>query len=1055
MKKRILLFITVAILAILMMCVSVSATETVNENGIICSDTNEYGTVNIIEGYDYSSKLLLDSRMVLDNGDGTYSTYPSAYALDYNKDGKKRGERFQYFDPSILNDETGFTYSHASVIRLEIPEGITIIHHDDRSNINLNTCDSMIEVTFPSTLTTYTKSDLLNGCDALLRADLSKSVKITSIPSSTFGNSKLLTTVILPSSVVTLNASAFYGCTALTGLDISGINTIGGKCFQNCKALTEITLSNEIKSLPQDCFHSCSALTRVNGGGNLETVSNYAFNNCSLLAYFPFNEGIKSIGSYSFQGCALTEFVPPQSLVSIGGRAFGGNKIANALAFGPNLTKIDSQAFYQCSQITSVSFCEGLLTLGKEAFAFCSGLTGEINMPSTVTSISTYTFRGCSQITKVIFPENSQLTGDFTGNFLSCTALTSFYFPKGVGSLAYDVFSGCTSLKEIDFSDSELTAITSGNNFKGCSSLESIYFPNTLLTIADSNFGGCSKLSVISFGDGLTSLGAGNLTLTALKKVYIPSTLTSIGAHILGYTNANDSSKNITFIFTGSFAQAQALRALVKADTANAKNGCKFYDATLLPSSEYDVSIEPVGYHFIYDYSKCDAFYSSHNLTEHNACVDICQRCLHFYQVASPVHNFNGGETIVYEDFAKEGSKTCVCQNEGCTSNDGSSVPVPPIFEFLGYSIFEIGSSFAVDYLVNIDALMEYEVSNGVVLDYGMVGAYVGYLDGRTPLDPETAKAVDISSTGKRIYLHSIRKFEHSSTSIRLTNIKESQYEEEFYVSLYIYDGKTVKYLTGDTSTLMPEAVSYASVRGPVTTAIGSMTYSTEDETVQAPNRLEQMAASQADYAKGSELSSTELQGSGWFNKGIIGKANLVVTGGGVLGYKNAAKFMEHFLGNTGANYNLDVKSFLNSDSGALNSRNTSINNALRAAEALAREGESLTVHQLSETLVPQSTLTEDWQYSLGSYFTDVDVINLTVTEENGVKKYSATIKYVVTDFYNWDSNNKNAFAKIGPSPYELHELHKAGLAREFLTYGEISYNVTWTEGQTVSDLGI
>ncbi len=108
--RKISIAFTIAIAVLLLVfSFSVNAEEAVGANGIYSSTSNEYGTVNIIEGYDYSSKLSLDARMVLDNGDGTYSTYPSAYALDYNKDSGKRGERFQYFDPSILNDETGYT----------------------------------------------------------------------------------------------------------------------------------------------------------------------------------------------------------------------------------------------------------------------------------------------------------------------------------------------------------------------------------------------------------------------------------------------------------------------------------------------------------------------------------------------------------------------------------------------------------------------------------------------------------------------------------------------------------------------------------------------------------------------------------------------------------------------------------------------------------------------------------------------------------------------------------------------------------------------------------
>jgi hypothetical protein len=164
-----------------------------------------------------------------------------------------------------------------------------------------------------------------------------------------------------------------------------------------------------------------------------------------------------------------------------------------------------------------------------------------------------------------------------------------------------------------------------------------------------------------------------------------------------------------------------------------------------------------------------------------------------------------------------------------------------------------------------------------------------------------------------------------------------------------------------------------------------------------------------------------------------------------------ASNLMSHYLKNTGENYNFDVDKFMKEDSGALACRNAAINNALRAAEQIARKGKTLTVGQLTEGHPMQGQLaTQNYQYALGSYFDDVDVINLTVTEIDGVKTYSADIKYIVIDFYNWDTNDTYPFKKI-VSPHELHELHKAGKAREFLTYGETTYqNITWTEGQTV-----
>ena len=1333
MKKYLILII--GVLACFILALGISATETLGENGIYYSDTNDYGTVNIIEGYDYSSKLSLEQRMVLDNGDGTYSTYPSAYALDYNKDGKKRGERFQYFDPSILNDETGYTYSHASVIRYEIPEGITIIHNDDRNNINFNTCTNAIEVTFPSTLVTFTKSNFLEAMASLKKVDMSACTSLTkmatslvykcpvieevifapaltALPNNTFQESGIVS-VTIPENITSIGQSAFYNCKSLKSVTMhDGVTTLGSKVFQY-STLEEFVVPAAVISIPQDCFHGCTSLTSVTMSDNVTSMAGYTFNGCTALTSVRLSDNITTVSTYTFSGCtALTEITLPSQLTVISGSMFRGCSALENVVIPSGITSIGNQAFYNCSVLSSVTLPSGIGSIGKEAFAGCKALA-EVNIPNTLTSIDQYVFSGCSALTSAIFEEgtsietelvgvfqncsslttvqlpsgitgigyncfykcsaltnlvggipssvtqikqnafhtcsaladigtmpegltyigqdafnsckaitsitlpsgletiynyaftkcsglvsvnipdsvtylgtyafnecsalttvsiteNSQITGVLKGTFNSCTSLTSFILPKGITGLdeytfksckaltsiggpipngvtligkecfnscplteivlpnglleikdyaftnctslvsitvpdtvtylGYHAFNGCSSLTTVNISENSqisnpwrgtfnnckllesvyvpggvttfeydvfsycnaltsitfgegLTEITKSNNFRNCSSLKSIKLPNTLTTIGDNNFGGCTALEEVRLGDSLTHLGAGNLTLKALKRVYIPATLSSVGTHLLGYTNSSDSSKNITFVFTGSFAEAQALRALVKADTTNAINASKFYDSPLLPANEYDVTQEPSGYHFVYNFSKCVAFYDSHTLVSHNPCMDKCTVCLHLYSVASPVHNFDNGASIVYSDFAQNGIKTNVCQREGCVATDGSSSLVPPIFTFLGYAIYETNVSICVDYTVNIDALIEYESVNGVTLDFGMVGAYVGHLSGGAPLDPTNAKPVDISETGDRIFYHSVRRSEKSNMSIILTNIKKEQYDEEFYICLFIFDGKEVKYLTSDKSASMPDPISYAKVRGPVEITYDGVKFSTEAETTLSADRLRQMAESEAAYNT-TTMSDSDANS-------IIKKANTVITGGSLIGWSNAAKLLQHFLDGTGEQYTLNMNDFLK-DSNNKAFRDTDINRALRAAEQLAREGESLTLNQLSENLHRPS---DDWYYAVGTYFSDVDLLNLTVTvDENGVKHYSADIKYIATDFYNWDKNNttpvinkKVLFVTItGPSPAELYRLHAAGRAREFLTYGEIVYkNVTWTEGQTVADLGI
>lgn len=377
------------------------------------------------------------------------------------------------------------------------------------------------------------------------------------------------------------------------------------------------------------------------------------------------------------------------------------------------------------------------------------------------------------------------------------------------------------------------------------------------------------------------------------------------------------------------------------------------------------------------------------------------------------------------------------------------------IFTFLGYSTSDDGG-IGVGYTVNKEALASYEEEIGEKLDYGLVVTLKGYIDGTAPLNSDGS--IPDGKEDRIIVANFDKSFD--KITAKISGIPSDEQNSQIILSLFVVENDGVKYIGSEESELGPESISYNEAREgkdanpavpPVTeVTINGMTYSINGETEKAWDRIRQQNASNADYNTGSSLTSSQL--TGLF--GVKTKALLIAAGGSMINMPAASALMSHYLKNTGETYNIDVAGFLSDDTGALASRNKAINNALRAAEALAQEGKALTINQLAEGHPMQGSLaTQNWQYAIGSYFDDVDVINLTVTEVDGVKTYSADIKYIVTDFYNWDTNDYNEFKGI-VSPHDLHELHKAGIAKEFMSYGEITYSsITWTEGQTVDQI--
>ncbi|MBR4254599.1 MAG: leucine-rich repeat domain-containing protein [Lentisphaeria bacterium] len=70
------------------------------------------------------------------------------------------------------------------------------------------------------------------------------------------------------------------------------------------------------------------------------------------------------------------------------------------------------------------------------------------DVPDGVTRIGSNAFRECTQLTRITLPDSVKEIG--TCAFWNCTALTSISFPAGLREIHGDSFAGCTSLTEIE-----------------------------------------------------------------------------------------------------------------------------------------------------------------------------------------------------------------------------------------------------------------------------------------------------------------------------------------------------------------------------------------------------------------------------------------------------------------------------------------------------------------------------------------------------------------------------------------------------------------------------
>ena len=98
----------------------------------------------------------------------------------------------------------------------------------------------------------------------------------------------------------------FANCEHLVGFvfgEHSNITYLGEHAFQECSALTKITLPNKLEVIETLAFVACTSLKRVVYNKNLKTIGEHAFQHCDKLENVQLASSSISFGDDPFAGC--------------------------------------------------------------------------------------------------------------------------------------------------------------------------------------------------------------------------------------------------------------------------------------------------------------------------------------------------------------------------------------------------------------------------------------------------------------------------------------------------------------------------------------------------------------------------------------------------------------------------------------------------------------------------------------------------------------------------------------------------------------------------------
>lgn len=140
--------------------------------------------------------------------------------------------------------------------------------------------------------------------------------------------------------------------------------------------------------------------------------------------------GITAVGEGVFQdGNLLTEVMFPETVRSIGRRAFAGCKWLNEVRQAYGVEWIGELAFSGCGSLRVIELSERFRSMGARAFENCVSLE-EIRIPEGVEEIPERAFFRCHSLKSVSLPSTLKRIGKEA--FAFCRELSEVYVPVGV-----------------------------------------------------------------------------------------------------------------------------------------------------------------------------------------------------------------------------------------------------------------------------------------------------------------------------------------------------------------------------------------------------------------------------------------------------------------------------------------------------------------------------------------------------------------------------------------------------------------------------------------------
>lgn len=421
------------------------------------------------------------------------------------------------------------------------------------------------------------------------------------------------TDITIPASITYFGEYAFVNCNSLKNVYYNGslkewMNVTIAESTGASNSSTPMYYAEKIYFKENKEYYSPTTIIIPE---DVEEIKAFTFAYFNQVSEFIFNGDTKKIGIGSFTGANGFSSITLTGVEEVSNAAFYNATNLTTITFDETLRIIGPSAFYYCTSLDNVVIPEGTKTIYDGAFNYCTSLK-KISIPNSIESFGQYMFERCSQL-EYYEIDGSLYLGNENNNKLVLVSLvneelTKYVVDENTKLLLSSAFDYAPNITDLTIHENVI--FMGFNALRTLSKLERLEMPlissdtyqtNTLSAYA-TNLDNLKHLKITS----CSNISSNTLELARnIEELILPNDIKQIGSSSLSgfnnlksltipyisYTN-EDESYSLNYLFNGNTPESLKELNITNAlfISSNLLQECNNFETLTIPNNLMNIS---------------------------------------------------------------------------------------------------------------------------------------------------------------------------------------------------------------------------------------------------------------------------------------------------------------------------------------------------------------------------------------------------------------------------------------------------------------------------------